>query len=122
MDESDEWVVIGVLELAEAKRLRSVLETQQRVVVRLFSNPETCQTGSCSAKVEVQVSADDVIKVKALLSAERSRLLEGLDVDLSLLDEVYDSEKGAAKCPACGEEFSTQLAECPECGLGFGPG
>ena len=121
MSGSEDKIVVGVLDLAEAKRLRTALEAQG-VALELFSNPETCQTGSCGTKVELRAQASDVAKIQHYIASERARLLEGLEVNAELLSEVYDSEKESARCPACGEQFSTTLSECPGCGLGFGSG
>lgn len=119
---SDEKVLLGILDLTEAKRLRGELESKG-VELELVSNPETCADGKCGpgggTKVEIYARDEDVKTFQQFISGERSRMLEGLGVRPELLEQVYDTEKGTAVCPACGTEFSTQAAECPDCGLGF---
>jgi hypothetical protein len=113
-------VLLGVIDLSEAKRIRSILE-DRGVQLRLHSNPDTCASGACRPTVEVFVAEIDVPKVRELFQQEQARSLEGLEVDLARTQEVFDPEKATARCPACGTEFSTQLKECPDCGLVFMP-
>lgn len=113
-------ILVGSIDLAEAKRLKSALE-DRGIHLSLKSQLDECGTGKCSTKVEVYVEETEVESFKQYLAEERSKLLEGLPFDASLLDQVYDAEKESAQCPACGTQFSTSLQECPDCGLGFGP-
>ena len=111
-------VLLGVIDLVEAKRLRNVL-AERGVVLELISNPATCSSGKCGTSVEVYVDAEQVAQFRAFIAAERAIVLEGLGARPELHDEVFDSEKENAICPACGTEFSTRSVECPDCGLGF---
>ncbi len=111
-------VLLGVLDFNEAKRMRSILE-DEGVRLRLQSNPETCATGGCKVTVEVYASEIDVPKVREFFLREKERALDGLEVDRSLANEVFDPEKSEARCPACGTQFSTLHRECPDCGLVF---
>lgn len=121
MKEQPQPVVLGVIEIKEAKRIKAALEPLG-VRLELVGNPETCDTGACAPKVEVHARPEDLEKIQEYFQGERSRDLAGLEFDPTLLGEVYDSEKESARCPACGEVFSTQLVECPGCGLCFGAG
>lgn len=116
--ETEESVVLGVMELQEAKRIRSML-ADRGIQVALVNNPTTCTGLKCGPAAEVHVRPEDVETVAELLQAERTRLLEGHDLDGGFHNNVFDSEKPTASCPACGTQFSTSLTECPECGLGF---
>ena len=116
----DETVLLGLIELVEAKRLRNAL-AETGVQLELISNPKTCKSGGgCAATVEVYGLARDVAAFKSFLDEERARILEGLGHDAARSNEVFDDQKSQAVCPACGTEFSTQCTECPDCGLGFG--
>ena len=113
-------VLLGVVEYAEGKRLKSAL-ADRGVQLELKSNPETCTTG-CKPTVEIHIREEDVAVVRAFMEQEKARSLDGLEFDASLANEVFDPEKETARCPACGTEFSTKLTECPDCGLGFSGG
>lgn len=115
----DKMILIGIIELQEAKRLKSRL-AERDVALELVANPETCSSGKCKpTSVEVYVREEDSHVVKTFLTEERNRLLAGLGAGSSSEEEVFDEQKETANCPACGTEFSTKLSECPDCGLGF---
>lgn len=116
--EDDEKVLIGSADFFEAKRLRSELE-QIGIEIELMSHPEKCGTG-CKPTLEMYAKASDLQAIQSFLDTERQKTLEGLDVPMNLDSIVFDPEKASATCPACTTEFSTKLAECPECGLSFG--
>lgn len=116
MDDS-EYVKACEAPISEAKRLQAVLEGRG-VIARLASDPEHCN--SCSPKVALYVRPGDLETFHALLREEHHRSLGDLTHDAKLVDAVFDEEKDEATCPACGTVFSTQLTECPDCGLGFG--
>ena len=113
-----ENVLLGVLDLLEAKRLSSALESRG-IKLLLVNNPETCSKPKQGPVVEVYAPEGDIETVKQFLAEERAKLLEGHDLDGVSHDHVFDTEKPTATCPACGTEFPTSSAECPECGLGF---
>ena len=114
-----EMTRIGTLELGEAKRIRSLL-LEKGIQLELVSDPQTCSTGGCARTVDVFVASEKIPEVTDFLKAEKIRAVDGLEFDSVLINEVYDPEKESARCPACGTRFSTQLKECPDCGLGFG--
>ena len=118
---SSSQVLMGIIDLQEAKRIRGHLG-EKGIKLVLLGNPETCQTGSCGPTVEVWVEMDDLEVVKAFLAQERAKLFHGLNVDPALQGTVFDPEAETAQCPACGTVFSTRASECPDCGLGFGGG
>lgn len=113
-------VLLGVIELAEAKRIRSALLTKG-VDLEFMHNPETCSSGSCKTSVEVYVDPGQAEVVLEFLRAERANLLEGLGEMIKHAGEVFDTAKDQATCPACGTSFSTSAKECPDCGLVFVP-
>jgi hypothetical protein len=118
--ETEEMILVGVVEVQEAKRLKSVL-AERKVTVELAFNPETCKgSGGCAATVEVYVPADAVEAFKTFVEEEHARIAAHPDALAGSRDHVFDAEKSTAQCPACGTEFSTSLTECPDCGLGFG--
>lgn len=114
MQDDTEYALIGEAPIRDAKRLQERL-AEIGVAVRLASDPENC--GSCNpqgAKVAMFVAQTDLEKVKAWAQAQ------GPAVQDPSAEVVFDPEQAEATCPACGTRFSTQLAECPDCGLGFG--
>jgi ribosomal protein S27E len=113
-----ETVLLGVIELQEAKRLRAAM-LERGVELELRNNPETCSTGGCAPSVEVRARLGDVERFRELVESERSRSLDGLEIDASRLESVFDTSAAEAQCPACGTRFSTLNRECPDCGLVF---
>lgn len=111
-------VLLGVVELNEAKRIRSLLENQG-VELEFVSNPHTCSSGKCGAQVEVHANAWDMPAIVAFFKREKARDLGGLEFNPELSDEVFDPTRETARCPACGTEFPTANKECPDCGLVF---
>lgn len=117
-------VHLGSSEFNEAKRLQALLE-ERGVEISLISEPHSCgpkSKGGCKITVEVYAHEIDVPKIREFLQEQKAKALDGLDVDASLLEEVYDPEQATARCPACGTQFSTTSAECPDCGLVFAAG
>ncbi len=112
-----EKVLLGVMELVDAKRLKERL-AEMGVEIELGHNKQTCTRG-CKVTVEVWGYPKDLPKIQGVLDEERSKLLEDIDFDPKQGEQVFDPSKETAVCPACGTEFSTELKECPECGLSF---
>ncbi len=112
-----EYVQVGEAPIREAKRLQAALD-ERKVAVRLASDPESCN--SCSPKILMMIHRNDVEKFQAFLKEEHVRNLGDLVHDSGAAEQVFDTEKEEATCPACSTVFSTKLAECPDCGLGFG--
>jgi len=112
-----EKVMLGIMELVDAKRLKEKL-AETGVEIDLGHNKQTCTRG-CKVTVEVWGYPQDLPKIQEVLREEQSKLLEDLDFDPKRSDQVFDPSKKTAVCPACGTEFSTELTECPECGLVF---
>ncbi len=119
MDENKNKILVGVIEINEAKRLRDKLSTRG-VEIDLIHNEQTCRKG-CQSKVEVWVDEQHVKQAQALFQEEVKRMIdaEGTEVNHEQLDQVFDPEAKTTICPACGTEFSTDLKECPDCGLVF---
>jgi len=119
--ESSEKVLIGILELSEAKELSDKLEPKG-VYITIKHNEQTCAKG-CAVKVEVWAPETDIPAIAETIKEEKMKIIdnEGLDIDKSLLDQVFDDEAKTAVCPACGASFSTDNKECPDCGLVFIP-
>lgn len=114
----DEKLLLGVVELDEAKRLRSALLTTG-VELEFVHNPETCSDKSCKPKVELYVAQNKAEKVLEFLRRERENLMAGIESMAKHVDEVFDTGKAEATCPACGNVFATTAKECPDCGLVF---
>ena len=112
-------VLIGSAELTEAKRIQSSLK-ECGITLELASHPEACgRAGGCKPKLEMYGREEDIPAIQAFFKAEQIKNMGDLEIDPSLLDEVFDPEKDTARCPACGHEFSTQSTQCPDCGLQF---
>jgi hypothetical protein len=118
MEADLQLVLIGVVDQKEASRLRGHLD-DQGVEVFLRTDPADCSSGSCSTKIEIHVMERDIEKVREFLQQERAKSFEGLEINPQWLEHVYDTSQESANCPACGTNFSTQLKECPDCGLVF---
>jgi rubrerythrin len=116
MDERE--TLLGIVELNEAKRLQAAL-AETGVAIRLQGNPQTCSTRGCRITVEVYADPQDLPRISEYLEQEKQKTYEGLDVDFEMHNEVFDTDKDQARCPACGTRFSTQSTECPDCGLVF---
>ncbi len=112
-------VLIGVIEINEAKRLKEKL-LKKNLSVELIHNDETCKKSYVS-KVEVWAQEEDLEKVQRVIHDENMELIisEGTNIDHDQLNQVFDPDAETAICPACGTSFSTKLKECPECGLVF---
>lgn len=119
--DTQEKILIGILELSEAKALSDKLEPKG-VYIAIKHNEQTCLKG-CVVKVEVWAQENDIPVIAETIKEDKMKLLdnEGLDIDKSLLEHVFDDEAKTAICPACGASFSTDNKECPECGLVFIP-
>lgn len=119
MSQNNELHLVGTAEYSEAKRIQAALK-DKGVLITVTGNPETCTTRNCKPALEMLAREQDIPAVIEFLKQERARDLGDLEISPDLLNEVYDPEKASARCPACGETFSTQAQECPGCGLGFG--
>ncbi len=109
--------LLGIMDLNEAKRIKEIL-AERGVAIELGHNKQTCTRG-CRVTVEVWGELEDLPKIQELLREEQAKLLEDLDFDPEQSAEVFDANKETAVCPACGTRFSTDLKECPDCGLVF---
>src|SRR4051812_47655579 len=118
MEQDLQLVLVGVADPVEARRLRGHLE-DLGIEVFLRTDPAECNTKNCSPKIELHVMSRDLEKVKAFLQTEHSKSIDGLEINPQWLQEVFDTSKDTAICPACGTSFSTTARECPDCGLGF---
>ena len=108
---------MGTAEFAEAKRIQAALK-EIGIPMTLAGNPETCTTRNCKPGLEMFVPESHIPAVVEFLKRDKARDLGDLEIDPELLAEVFDPEKDTARCPACGDTFSTKLTECPGCGLG----
>jgi transcriptional/translational regulatory protein YebC/TACO1 len=116
---SENKILVGVIEINEAKRLRDKL-FDRGVQIDLIHNEQTCRKG-CQSRVEVWVEAQHLQQVQELFQEEVKRMIEteGTGVNHEQIGQVFDPEAKTTICPACGTEFSTELKECPDCGLVF---
>ena len=113
-----ELIKIAVMGLDEAKDLKRECELEGVELV-LNHNDQTCTRG-CSVTVEVHAMEKDLPIIQTVYGKKYEKLLEGHDVNLEQINEVFDPSKADAVCPACGTKFSTSLSECPDCGLVLG--
>ncbi|MAX66684.1 MAG: hypothetical protein QF441_00620 [Bacteriovoracaceae bacterium] len=111
-------VKIAIMSLNEAKELKKDCSLQGVEIV-LNHNEKTCNRG-CSVTVEVHGKESDLGQIQEIFSKKYAKLLEGHDVNLDLLNEVFDPHAEKVTCPACGYSFSPQSSECPDCGLVLG--
>ena len=116
---NNEKILIGVIEVNEAKRLKEKLSSRG-VNIDLIHNDETCKK-SYQSKVEVWVNSESMEAVQKMIHEENMHMImsEGVEINHDQLNQVFDSDAETAVCPACGTSFSTKLKECPECGLVF---
>lgn len=113
-----DYLKIAILPLVEAKSAEAGLK-EKGIDIRLDHNEQTCRRG-CSVTVEMWAKEVDLPAIRDYFTANFLNSLEGHEVDLKQLDQVFDPSKEKAICPACGFEFSTDKSECPDCGLGMG--
>ena len=118
MSES-EMHFLGIADYSEANRIQAALK-ERGITLHLTTNPENCSTKNCKPGLEMFVSEEHIPAVVEFLQKDKTRDLGDLEINPELLNEVFDPEKDSARCPACGETFSTKLFECPGCGLSFG--
>lgn len=113
-----DYLAFAVLPLDEAKSIEKEL-AKRDVRIKLAHNEKTCTRG-CQVTVELLAIREDLMQIQEVLKERFMKALEGHDVNLNTLSEIFDESKAQATCPACGEVFSTTLLMCPECGLNFG--
>lgn len=111
-------ILIGTFEIGEAKGYKRELE-EKGISIDLRANEQTCTKG-CKVIVELWGDAKDVEALSNFFSDLKMKQLEGHDINLELLNEVYDPNAEEVTCQACGAKFSPTLSECPECGLFYG--
>jgi len=114
---SSEKVLLGTAPIVIANRYRDLLATQD-IDIALAYNASTCKTG-CSHTMEIWAESKDVDQVVAFIKSDSSRNYDGLEFDSGVVNQVFDTSKDEAQCPACGTHFKTSASECPDCGLGF---
>lgn len=119
MTETDELHFLGSADYQEAKRLQVALR-EKGIRIELVSHPEKRTSRTCKPMIEMFAREADVPLVIDFIRQEKLRDLGDLEIDPSLINEVFDETQETARCPACGDTFSTRLNECPGCGLGFG--
>lgn len=110
-------ICIGILPLSQAERLIS-LAKQEGKTVEKFHNQQTCRSG-CSITVELWAREEDLEIIKKIWAKDQQKNYLGLEFNPEQLQQVFDTSKESAICPACGFEFATSLSECPDCGLCF---
>ena len=111
-------VKLAVMPLTDAKNLQSQMAAQG-VELKLNHNEATCRRG-CAVTVELLALEKDVAAVQKAYQENFKKLLEGHEVDWELLNQAFDPSAENAVCPACGHQFQTTLAACPDCGLCLG--
>lgn len=114
---SSEKVLLGTAPVVIANRYRDLLANKS-IEIAVAYNESTCKTG-CSHTMEIWADAKDVEQVVAFIQQDSSRNYAGLEFDPNVINQVFDTSKDDAQCPACGTLFKTSASECPDCGLGF---
>jgi hypothetical protein len=114
---SADKVLLGTAPVVIANRYKDLL-AEQSIPLALAYNASTCKTG-CSHTMEIWADAKDAEHVVAFIQKDSSRNFAGLEFDPSVVNQVFDTSKDDAQCPACGTVFKTSASECPDCGLGF---
>lgn len=110
--------LIAVMPLQEAKSLKEQL-LAQGIEIELNHSKQTCTSG-CTVTVEVHANGFDIPNIIKFMDDEFKSLIESGDFNLENLNQTFDPSQETATCPACSHRFSTQLSECPDCGLAFG--
>lgn len=110
-------ILLGTAPVVIANRYRDLLKDQS-IEIDLAYNESTCKTG-CSHTMEMWADEADLPTVIEFIRSENKKNFEGLDFDPELVNQVFDSSKSEAQCPACGTVFPTSASTCPDCGLGF---
>ncbi len=111
-----EELFLGVFELQDAKNHQMALK-QKSVELILKSNAHTCGSGGCKVKVELWGLSKDAPELQEHFKSDYLKHVGGHVPNFDHLNEVFDTNAETAVCQACGETFSTRLAECPGCGL-----
>ena len=113
--EQNSPIMLGIFEFYDAKRVQKGLE-KFGVESELRSNDETCTRG-CKVTVEMWADEKDKDQIIHFLQSEGARDYDGLDINPSLLSQVFDPNADEVICQACGTKFSPKASECPDCGL-----
>lgn len=109
---------IGVMDINEARTHQERLRSSG-IIVEFKTNGHTCTTG-CKVTVEVWGKEEDSEKISAYLKNDYLKHIRGHLPDFETLAEVFDPNKEAVICQACGTKFTPSLNECPDCGLYYG--
>jgi hypothetical protein len=109
--------LLGVIPANEADILQSKLSRAGVEIVTIF-NHSSCKTG-CSPSKEIWAHPLDVKFIQEHIQELHFKSLVEMGADIGQINQVFDTSKETALCPACGFEFSTTLTVCPECELVF---
>ena len=112
-----DMVLIGIVEINEANRLIDKMK-DQGIELEANFNRKTC-SGGCRTMVELRAKEENLGAISKMLQEEHLKLFEGMEINPEFMNQVYDTGKKEARCPACGTKFETSKSECPECGLNF---
>ncbi len=115
--ETQDKKLLGTMPANEADILRSKLARVGVDIVTIF-NHSSCKTG-CSPSKEIWANPMDLQFIQEHLQELHIKSLVEMGADLNLVNQVFDTSKATALCPACGTEFSTSVTVCPECELVF---
>ncbi len=113
-----EQVRLAVMPLSDAKEFQDQLKSKG-VELILNHNEKTCTRG-CTVTVEVLGYEKDIEVIARAYQDNYQKLTEGHEVNWEIANSVFDPNQESATCPACGHHFSTNLSECPDCGLVIG--
>ncbi|NRA65376.1 MAG: hypothetical protein HRU19_12895 [Pseudobacteriovorax sp.] len=111
----DGWVSLGTFQEGPGGSLIQSLK-KAGIDGKKVYNPNTCRTG-CATTYEVWADGGDRERLMEVLTANYVKGLPSEKNMVTPTDSTYNPDLPEATCPACSTVFSTQLTECPECGL-----
>ena len=116
--EGEELIAIQKGPLGDLSRLQKLLENE-KIGTLLKGDDSACGKGCCPSVFFLLVRREDSLDALAIIEVEHRRLTGLSGHDCHHTDAVFDPEREATVCPACGQTFKTSQTECPECGLCF---
>ncbi len=113
-------VFLGVHSMFDGKKIQNDLD-KVGVEIDLMSNEETCSaSNNCRVTVEVWGYKEDQDEIIKYLRNVKQKELDGLEVNVENLSEVFDPNSDSNICQCCGASLSATDKECPDCGLVYG--
>ncbi|MCI5222678.1 MAG: hypothetical protein D3924_08425 [Candidatus Electrothrix sp. AR4] len=114
----DEMVSIRKGSVIQMKDFQTILK-REGIPTLAVTEDDNCGQGCCGTNLVVQVRRSDAQEVMAILERDHVRSTGLEEYDLSTAGAVFNTAVEHATCPACGHNFPTTEASCPDCGLCF---